>query len=111
MRRDPHLAIACLTGLILGELLSAPAQQRVGVVKGFTDQRFDYRDSHDGRRLADIRVEIVPSEGAQSLRLVVSAVGPRVDSIPGFPGIHGANRYTAEQIESIVMGRYSLVVK
>src|SRR5437660_12210855 len=61
--------------------------------------RFGYHDDHDGRRVADVRVKLVERDGLRSLELVVSAVGPGVDPIPGFAGVRGANRHTAEQID------------
>src|SRR5207247_500886 len=46
----------------------------------------------------------------RSLALAISAVGSQVEAIPGYAGVRGANRYTAEQIEHILTGRFSFAV-
>jgi hypothetical protein len=61
--------------------------------------------------LADIRLKIVEHEERPCLELVISAVGPQVQPIPGFAGMRGANRQTAEQIENILTGHFSFAVK
>jgi hypothetical protein len=73
--------------------------------------QFDYHDDHDGRRLADIRLKVIERAGVRSLELVIAAVGPQVEPIPGYVGVRGANRYTAEQLDNIVTGRSSLAVQ
>jgi hypothetical protein len=111
IRRITRLLVC---GLVLGVavlLAPVPAEQPASPPKLLPPNRFAYHDDHDGRRLADIRVKIVENDGGHSLQLVISAVGPQVQPIPGFAGVRGANRYTAEQIENILTGQLSLVVK
>ena len=40
-----------------------------------------------------------------TLRIVAAAIGPRVDAVPGWQGVAGANRITAEEITSILEKR------
>ncbi len=75
------------------------------------EQRFDFLDDRDQRRLAEIRVALVEKEGKPALQVVISAVGPRVDPIPGFRGIRGANRFTAEQLDFILSGKFPIAVR
>jgi hypothetical protein len=102
------LAAACGAVLTWG---AATAQQPASLPKVAPPNRFDYHDDHDGRRLADIRLHLVERDGQRSLELVISAIGPQVEPIPGWRGVRGANRHTAEQIENILTGRFSFVVK
>jgi hypothetical protein len=74
-------------------------------------ERFNYRDDHDGRRLADVRLQVVERGGARSLEMTISAQGPLVEPMPGFAGIRGGNRHTAEQLDNIAMGRIEFAVK
>jgi hypothetical protein len=75
-------------------------------------RRVDYlEDEGTGRRLAELRLELAREAGAVSLRIVATAVGPRVDPIPGWQGVAGANRITAEEFASILRrGRLSVEV-
>src|SRR5262245_27680278 len=108
-RRTVSLALSA--GLVLGMAPAAPPAQESGSLpRVVLPNRFDYHDDHDGRRLADIRLKVVERDGRPALALVISAVGPQVEAIPGFAGVRGANRHTAEQIENILTGRFSFVV-
>jgi hypothetical protein len=75
-------------------------------------RRIDYfEDEGTGRRLAELRVVLERDPGGVSLRIVASAVGPRIDPIPGWQGVSGANRITAEELASILSrGRLSVEV-
>jgi hypothetical protein len=75
-------------------------------------RRVDYlEDEGTGRRLAELRLELVREAGAVSLRIVATAAGPRVDPVPGWQGVAGANRITAEELASILRrGRLSVEV-
>jgi hypothetical protein len=77
------------------------------------EKRCDYlEDEGTGRCLADIRASLVRRGGALQLRIVAAATGPRVDPVPGWRGVQGANRITAEEIRSIVeQGRMRVVTE
>jgi hypothetical protein len=107
--RSMILLVSALAGGFT--LVSAPAEQPTSSPRVEPADRFAYHDDHDGRRLADIRVQVIERDGVKSLQLSISAVGPQVETIPGFAGVRGANRYTAEQIENILSGRFSFAVK
>jgi hypothetical protein len=74
------------------------------------DKPYHYIDDHDGRRLASIEIKLHSRGDRPVLQLVISAVGPLVEPMPGFAGLRGANRQTAEQIEAIMKGKMSFVV-
>src|SRR5262245_10315686 len=66
-------------------------------------RRLDFlEDEGTGRRLADLRVDLERGAGGITVRVVASAIGPRVDAIPGWQGVAAANRITAEEIASIL---------
>ena len=92
-----------LAGVALGQIPSTPKVE--------PDRRFHFKDDHDGRRLADIRLRLIERDGKRSLEMTIAAVGPSVEPIPGWTGVYGANRHTAEQLEYIVSGRVLFVVK
>src|SRR5262245_41961646 len=74
---------------------AACAQETSPRVQGAPPRRFDFFDDHDGRRIADIRLRVVERERNQiGLDIIISAVGPNVESIPGWTGVRGANRHT-----------------
>ncbi len=110
MRSNRILIMLAVCGLAL-PCVATSAQEPAGLPKVAPPNRFDYHDDHDDRRLADIRLHLVERDGQRSLELVISAVGPQVEPIPGWQGVRGANRHTAEQIENILTGRFSFVVK
>jgi hypothetical protein len=111
MCRHPRFTFLLVGGFVLGIGLLLPrAQQARPLPRIVFPNRFEYHDDHDGRRLADIRLKIVEREGRRSLAMVISAVGAQVEPIPGFAGVRGANRHTAEQIENILSGRFSFLV-
>lgn len=98
--RSRILAVIVTIGLALAGLAQSPSVER----------RFDYRDDHDRRRIADVRVKVVDLGGRRALELTISAVGPSVEPMPGFAGIRGGNRQTAEQIDNILSGRFAFAV-
>lgn len=68
-----------------------------------------YIDDDDQRSLADLRFA-VDSPNEQNLRITVSAVGPNVESIGGFRGVQGGNRYTAEELGLILNGVHEIAI-
>ncbi len=68
-----------------------------------------YIDDDDQRPLADLRFDVEPKQ-QQNLKITVSAIGPNVEPIAGFRGVHGANRYTAEELELILAGHHIVEV-
>lgn len=92
--------------------LAATAQEPVLRNSTAPPKQFGYHDDHDGRRVADIRLRGVNHDGSRrTLEIVISAVGPDVDAIPGWTGVRGGNRHTAEQIENILTGRFAFDAK
>jgi hypothetical protein len=92
---------------------SADAPPRGAAPAVLLDSRHvDYlEDEGTGRRLAELRLDLACKAGAVSLRIVATAVGPRVDPVPGWQGVAGANRITAEELGSILRrGRLSVEV-
>lgn len=68
-----------------------------------------YIDDDDQRPLADLDFE-VDRKSTQNLRIRISAIGPNVEPIAGFRGIHGANRYTAEEFALLLNGTHKVRV-
>ncbi|KAF0245373.1 MAG: hypothetical protein FD180_1688 [Planctomycetota bacterium] len=67
------------------------------------ERRLDFtEDEGSGRVVADVRAFLLLEDGRVRLRISASAVGPRVDPVPGFQGIRGANRIAAEELQSIL---------
>ncbi|MCB9872389.1 MAG: hypothetical protein H6837_21220 [Planctomycetes bacterium] len=60
-------------------------------------------DEGTGRRLAALHLQLT-AERADTARLAitVSALGPEVDPIPSFEGIHGANHITARELTELL---------
>lgn len=71
--------------------------------------RHSYVDDDDQRRLADLQFSVDPGTG-HSLRISISATGPDVEPIGGFRGIHGSNRYTAEELDLVLRGLHEAAV-
>ena len=73
---------------------------------------FDYHDDRDGRNLAeiDLKVAKATNDSQSSLDIRISAVGPDVDPIPGYRGVHGANRYTAEELQLMLSAKHAVEV-
>lgn len=62
-----------------------------------------YEDEGTGRVLADVRASMLREpDGRTLLRMDIAAEGPLVQPIPGFAGVHGANRDTAREILEII---------
>src|SRR5262245_57222900 len=94
--------VVVAAGALAWMCTAAFAQETSPRVQGPPPRRFDFFDDHDGRRIADIRLRVVKRERNQvGLDIIISAVGPSVESIPGWTGVRGANRHTAEQLENI----------
>jgi hypothetical protein len=74
------------------------------------EPRFDYHDDRDGRNLADVRLTVKHRSELPTLEILISAVGPNVDPIPGYRGVKGANRYTAEELELMLSGQHDVLV-
>ena len=72
--------------------------------------RFDYHDDRDGRNLADVRLTVKNQSELPTLEILISAVGPNVDPIPGYRGVKGANRYTAEELALMLSGQHDVLV-
>jgi len=66
------------------------------------EQYFDFRDHHDGHVIGDVRAILLREHGRNLLEITVSAVGPLVEPPPGFRGLRGSNRITAEELESLL---------
>jgi hypothetical protein len=67
------------------------------------ERRLDYaEDEGTGRRLAAIHAVLERRGATIALRVTAAAIGPQVDAIPGWQGIRGANRITAEELGAIV---------
>lgn len=74
------------------------------------DPRFDYHDDRDGRNLADVKLTVKRQSELPTLEILISAVGPNVDPIPGYRGVKGANRYTAEELALMLSGQHDVGV-
>ncbi|MEO6596576.1 MAG: hypothetical protein ABIP94_17630 [Planctomycetota bacterium] len=61
-----------------------------------------YEDAFVPRPVAQIAVELVASGEGAFLRVVVAALGPDVDPLPGIAGAPGANLRTAEELERLL---------
>jgi hypothetical protein len=72
--------------------------------------RFDYHDDRDGRNLADVRLTVNHQSELPTLEILISAVGLNVDPIPGYRGVKGANRYTAEELALMLSGQHDVLV-
>jgi hypothetical protein len=88
--------LLCPLGSIIGQTRSTP---------------FDYHDDHDGRILAEIRFEVRQHDGGYRVQMVIAAQGPRVAAIPGYRGIAGGNRFTAEQFARLLASPAGLQVR
>lgn len=65
-----------------------------------------YEDEGGGRILADVESRILAGPGRHvRFEADISATGPRVVPVPGFSGIIGANRITAEELKAIITER------
>lgn len=75
--------------------------------------QFDYHDDRDGRNLADVelKLERTGANAEPSLNIRISAVGPNVDPIPGYRGVRGANRFTAEELELMLSGKHAVRIQ
>ena len=62
-----------------------------------------YIDDDDQRQLADLKFSVDQKTG-RSLRISIAATGPNVEPIGGYRGIHGSNRYTAEELDLVLRG-------
>ncbi len=112
------LMVLCL--LLLAGLIGRPphagdsperqrdAPRGDGALTPDAPQRFAYRDDHDGRVLAV--VEIVATGGGE-VEMRISAVGASVEPIPGFEGVRGGNRFTAEQLAHLLSGRFPVKIE
>ena len=100
------------TGVFIGfrELLPSVAADPPLATPETAPSEFDYHDDHDGRNLADVRLSFVRQGQQRALLINISAVGPFVDPIPGFRGVRGANRYTAEELDLILSGQQAISV-
>jgi hypothetical protein len=78
-----------------------------------SDPRFDYHDDRDGRNLAEVDLKLADQTGDAdpSLNIRISAVGPDVDPIPGYRGVKGANRYTAEELDLMLSGKHTVEIQ
>jgi hypothetical protein len=100
------LAPAVALAAILAWIAAAPprAAERPPTPRAVTldERRFDYlEDEPTGRVLAEIRARLERQGGDAVLRVTASAIGARVDPVPGWQGVRGSNRITAEEIASI----------
>lgn len=98
--RNRYIAFAALL-FCLSPTFAAPAVAQQD--EPISDLRRSYIDDDDHRRLADLQFSVDPKTG-RSLKISVSAVGPDVEPIGGFRGIHGSNRYTAEELDLVLRG-------
>lgn len=97
--------LICIPGLLL---LSCPlAAQSLPPSEELKNRA--YIDDDDQRPLADLSFRVDP-DARQNLRIGISAVGPDVEPIGGYRGIHGANRYTAEELALLLNGTHSVQV-
>src|SRR5262249_44117254 len=77
-----------------------PPEQRAVVLDACS---YDYpEDEGTGRILAVITTVLERNDAGITLRVAASAIGPRLDPVPGWQGVRGGNRITAEEIESSV---------
>lgn len=100
----PAVALAALVSFTLAE----PAEKSLTTE---AEPRFDYHDDRDSRNLAEVTLTVRNQSELPTLEILISAVGPNVDPIPGYRGVHGANRYTAEEIELILSGGHNVSVE
>jgi hypothetical protein len=79
---------------------SAPARPHPSILD---ERRFDYpEDEGTGRLLAAIHVVLERRGAETTLRVTASAIGAGLDPLPGWQGVRGANRISAEEFGSIV---------
>lgn len=113
MKRTLLLA-AVFPLVVLSALFAAdknePSADRNESQKRKPTPRFDYHDDRDGRNLADVRLTVKHQSELPTLEILISAVGPNVDPIPGFRGVKGANRYTAEELALMLSGQHDVLV-
>jgi len=91
-----------------GKETSADIEKAPRQPKG--EPSFDYHDDRDGRNLADVRLTVKRQSDVPTLEILISAVGFNVDPIPGYRGVKGANRYTAEELALILSGQHDVLV-
>jgi hypothetical protein len=59
-------------------------------------------DEPGARALAEIDARLSVERGAARLEVVLDAVGPEVEPVPGFAGVRGSNRITARELTRLV---------
>jgi len=88
---------------IAGLLLLPGAAPPLAVPQVLAARVADYVDEGDGGRVhAEIGAELRRAAGGQRLWLRLSATGSRVDPVPGFEGVRGANRITARELGQLL---------
>jgi hypothetical protein len=75
----------------------------------YIEDGFPQQDGHH-RVLAEVQATIRSRGTGQALSLQLSAIGPRVEPILGYRGIHGANYITAREFRAIHQERRIAVV-
>jgi len=92
--------------------ISSAEEKRLKFTNSLIDQeRFDFLDDKDGRVIGDVKVDLLRNDEEYMLRMTISAIGAFVQPVPGYEGIRGANRVTAEELENILSGRYRFSVE
>ncbi len=106
--QEEHVRLtASLSLLILTAILLAwPAHAGRGALREPTrvldTLRADYlEDEQTGRRIGDLRMRLVTTDDAAFLQLHIAASGERVDPVPGYRGVHGANHITARDLTQL----------
>lgn len=102
------LAAGLVGAAMMGWSALAPGTGQDNVLEA---RNFDYVDAEDNRSTAQVETRLVYAGEKIRLELALSAVGMNVQPIPGWMGVWGANRFTAEELEGLVQGKRVLMIR
>lgn len=106
--------VSVAAGLLAAALGAARFRAAVYDANARGDERplaarvFSYTDTSDGRTTAAIRFEISGDEESHRLAGIIGAMGPDIEPAPGFEGVRGANRITADEMRQVLRAGASL---
>lgn len=102
MRLTPALTILAVTAITLAWPAFAGHAEPRTTPRVLDTLRADYlEDEQTGRRLAELRVRLVTTGDVAVLHVHIAATGDRIDPVPSFRGVHGANHVTARDLSEL----------